>query len=295
MERTPEMRQALEQARSRYAEFQKFRRAFHPGARSWYSMQAEGETAEVRIYDAIGMFGVEASQFCDDLEKITAGKINLRINSPGGDVFDGTAIYNALLRHPAQVHVSIDGVAASMASIIALAGDTVEMAESAFYMIHKPWSWVVGTADDMRKEAVVLDKITGTAAGIYANNSELSLADVEEAMAEETWYTAQEAKDAGFIDTIFTGEDGDAKASFDLTVFSHAPEGLASGRSAGAISPKGVEKALRDAGLTQAQAKAVMACGYKGVSEQRDADPDYTPALRSMEQLTQRMNAAATS
>src|SRR4030067_1527288 len=96
----------------------------------WYEIQAKGEdTVDVLIYDEIGMWGISARDFSNDLNKVTASKINLRINSPGGSVFDGTAIFNALKRHKAEVTTYIDGLAASLASVISLCGDKVVMAD----------------------------------------------------------------------------------------------------------------------------------------------------------------------
>ena len=101
------------------------------------------------------------------MQKITAGTINVRINSPGGNVFDGVAIANAIKSHPAKTVVYIDGIAASIASIIALAGDEVVMAENAFFMFHEAWSITIGSAEDLRKEADLLDKIDGVLAQTY--------------------------------------------------------------------------------------------------------------------------------
>ena len=272
------MNPMLKLMKSRTTDFQRQQRAFHPGAKSWYSINAKDESGavDVFIFDAIGFFGVDAQEFIQELDDITATTINLRINSPGGNVFDGIAIYTAVLAHPAKVHARIEGVAASMASIIALAGDTVEMAEGAFYMIHKPWSVMVGSADEMRKEAGLLDKIEQNAINIYEQRSSLSADELRTALAEETWYTAEEAKQAGFIDSIFKGSD--SQAGFDLSVFSHLPEGL-EGKQPQRGRPelsgtKEIESALRDAGLSRAQAKAVLANGVNSIGLRDADDPD---------------------
>ncbi len=119
-----------------------------PMPKSWYRIEAAspGAEAEVYLYDEIGLFGVSAEQFVKDFAAIRAGKINLRINSPGGSVFDGMAIYQAVRRRRSETTTHIDGIAASMASIIALAADRVEMAKGASYMIHDPWVMAIGTA-----------------------------------------------------------------------------------------------------------------------------------------------------
>jgi len=259
---------SLKNMQDRYQRFLKHRQAFDPGAKSWYRMEASDDATDIYIYDAIGFFGVEAESFIRDLDRVESSVINLRINSPGGSVFDGTAMYNALRRHKATVHVQIDGLAASMASIIALAGDTVEMAENAFFMIHNPWSMVVGDSEDMRKEADILDKLSETAIKTYTQNSNLTETQVREAMTAETWYSAEEAKDAGFISNIYTG--GDSKSLFDLSVFAHAPKGMSAPKEFNADA-RGLEAVLRDAGLSHKAAKQWVS-DYN--AKQRDAASD---------------------
>jgi ATP-dependent Clp endopeptidase proteolytic subunit ClpP len=199
--------------------------------RSWYKIKAaakasEPDAVDVLIYDEISMWGVSAQDFVKDLQGVTAKTINLRINSPGGSVFDGTAIFNALKAHPAKVVAHIDGVAASIASIIALAGDEVRMSPNAFFMIHNPWGFSIGDAAEMRKMADVLDKIGGTLAKTYADKCGKPVSEVQDLMDSETWMTADEAKDAGFVDCIDgeDDEDEDLKAKFDLSGFRNAPK-----------------------------------------------------------------------
>ena len=136
--------------------------------RSWYAIRARAEGAEVSIYDEIGAYGVSAKSFLDELGALPDdGPLTLRLNSPGGSVFDAVAIYNALKRHAGPVTVWIDGIAASAASYIAMAGDEVVMPENAFLMIHDPSGFVMGTADDMRAMAEALDKIKGSLVAGY--------------------------------------------------------------------------------------------------------------------------------
>ena len=173
---------------------------------TWYNMTAaEGETsAEISIYDAIGSFDVNAKQFVDELKEINADTINLRINSPGGSVIDGNAMFNALQRHPAKVITHIDGLAASMASVIAMAGDEVHMADNALLMIHNPWTFSMGDADELRADADLLDKMSASILSSYGR-SQYEVDELKNLMDEETWFTAQEAFDAGFVDHISTG------------------------------------------------------------------------------------------
>lgn len=130
---------------------------------SWYTIRARSSGAEVLIYDEIGVYGVSAKRFLAELGALPVGApIDLRVNSPGGSVFDAVAIYNALTRHSGQITVWIDGIAASAASYIAMAGDEIVMPENAFLMIHNPAGLVMGTAEDMRAMASALDKVTAT-------------------------------------------------------------------------------------------------------------------------------------
>jgi ATP-dependent Clp endopeptidase proteolytic subunit ClpP len=193
----------------------------------WEVRNATNDVAEVFIYDAIGEdlwgTGVTAKAFIEEIGNIKASRIDLHLNSPGGSVFDGQAIYNALVRHPAQVTTYIDGLAASIASVIALAGDRVVMASNALFMIHNPMSSVAGYASDMRKMADVLDKIKDSIVNVYLEKTTLSADEVHSAMDEETWYTAQEAVQAGFASEMSAALP--VAAHFDLTAFNfkHTP------------------------------------------------------------------------
>lgn len=194
--------------------------------RSWFHARAvaAGE-AEISIYDEIGLWGVTAKDFRDSLDALgDVQRIALRINSPGGDVFDGLAIYNMLRRHGAIITATIDGVAASMASVIAMAGDTVTMPENSMLMIHDPSGAVIGTSKDMRELADALDKIKEGLVGAYASKSGLSRGQIAELMADETWLTAKEAVELGFADGIEAPVR--MAARFDLSRFRHPPSEL---------------------------------------------------------------------
>ena len=182
---------------------------------------AEGETsAEISIYDAIGSFDVNAKQFVDELKEINADTINLRINSPGGSVIDGNAMFNALQRHPAKVITHIDGLAASMASVIAMAGDEVHMADNALLMIHNPWTFSMGDADELRADADLLDKMSASILSAYGR-SQYEAEEIKDLMDAETWFTAQEAFDAGLVDHISTGLRA---AASDITAMAEGAE-----------------------------------------------------------------------
>ncbi len=148
--------------------------------------------------------------------------INLRVNSPGGSVFAARAMEQALRAHKGKVVVHIDGLAASAATFVSMAGDEVVMAKGAMFMIHKAWTGMWGNAEDLRKEADLLDKIDGTLAETYADKTGKDIAAITEWMAAETWFTAQEALDAGFATSIAEAE---AKAlAWDLSAYQNAPK-----------------------------------------------------------------------
>ena len=172
--------------------------------RNWYALTPKPSVSEteISIFDEIGMYGISAKQFISDLKAIPANdKIVLKIHSPGGEVFDGNAIFNALQRR-GNVEVQIEGLAASMATVISLAGMPVKMAENGFYMIHNPWGVAMGDAAELRDQAELLDKIRSNMVGAYAAKSGQDPEQIQEWMDAETWFTAAEAHSAGFIDEI---------------------------------------------------------------------------------------------
>lgn len=204
--------------------------------RKWFSMFAkttkdkegkEQQEAEVLIYDYIGWGGVMAKDFVTAFNALKNERITVGLNTPGGDVFDGLAIFNAIKNHAAHVTIRIDSLAASIGSVIALAGDTIQMAASAFLMVHNPWGLCVGNASEMRAMAATLEKVGGSLEKIYQRATGMSAKAVKLAMDEETWYTAEEAKAAGFVQEILgQGEEQAASAestrAFDLSSFGYA-------------------------------------------------------------------------
>lgn len=170
--------------------------------RTWFEFKnADGDNPELFIYDEIGMWGVDASEIRDKLAAIPRDRIIcLRVNSPGGDVFQALAIYNMLVDR--LVTVQIDGIAASAASLIAMAGDPVVMPENAMMMIHNPSGMVWGDSDDMRSTAEALDKIKEALIATYARKSGMDRDELWDLMTAETWLTASEAVDMGFANEV---------------------------------------------------------------------------------------------
>ncbi len=184
----------------------------------WYNIKNKaGETADIYIFDEIGTYGVTAQEFINDIKELKGLPINLRINSLGGDVFDGMAMYNVIKRRKAKTTVYIEGIAASIATIIALGADEVVMAENSLFMIHNAWGGTMGEAKDMRKTADTLDKISSELTDIYRKKTGLSYDALQEMMDEETWLNANEAYELGFVDTI--SDSIKVAAKYDVSKF----------------------------------------------------------------------------
>ena len=183
----------------------------------FYALEKSGNNeTTVTLYDEIGAFGAGSKEFLADLGKLDGQHIHLRINSPGGSVVEGTAIYNALRRHKGGVTVHIDALAASMASVIAMSGSPVYIADNALLMIHNPWTVSMGESKDLRKEADLLDKLKSTLVNAYTRKTGMDQAQVAEMMDAETWLDAVEAVALGFADAIEEGVAAAATATPEM-------------------------------------------------------------------------------
>ena len=170
---------------------------------NWYNINSKAsKVVDIYIFDEIGMGGVNAQGFIEEIKSFKDSPMNLHINCVGGDVFDGMAIFNIIKKRTAKTTVYIEGIAASMGSVIALAADSVVMAENSLFMIHNAWGGAMGEAKEMKKTAKLLDKISGEIADIYVKKTKLPYDKVKEMMDEETWLNAEEALELGFIDSI---------------------------------------------------------------------------------------------
>lgn len=188
--------------------------------RPWYSIQnaaSEDTPATVVIFDEIGYWGITAADFGREFRAIKANIINLEINSPGGNVFDGIAIYNMLNAAKANgktINATVMGIAASIASVILMAADKITMPANTMVMVHSPSGGVFGTSDDMREMADVLDKVKDSLVGTYMKRTGKSDEDIRNMLATDTFMSAQEALDNGFADEIIDAIEMTAK--FDL-------------------------------------------------------------------------------
>lgn len=229
---------------------------------------------------------VTPKQFREEMDGLgDVSELRVMINSGGGDVFAGQAIHSMLARHPAKVTVFVDGLAASIASIVAMAGDTVVMPRNAMMMVHNPWTVGVGDAREFRKIAETLDHIRESMLAAYQAKTGMDRPALLALLNKETWLTAEEAVDQGFADEIeetkavaaalvrpgvvaFNGQE------FDLGRFQHPPtfpERDPRDAAARGVTKRTAERALRDAGLSRDQAKALVARGW--TEPERDAPP----------------------
>tara|TARA_R100001530_G_scaffold45609_1_gene34369 strand:- start:232 stop:1242 length:1011 start_codon:yes stop_codon:yes gene_type:complete len=187
--------------------------------RNWFDIKAESSTdvVDVYIFDEVGTFGINAQSFIEEIKSYKGQPMDLHLNCVGGDVFEGMAIYNVIKKRKAKTTVYIEGIAASMGSVIALAADEVIMAENSLFMIHNAFGGAMGEADEMRKTAAVLDKISNEIADIYTKKTNLPFGRIKEMMDEETWLNANEAFELGFVDSI--SDAIKVAAKYDISKF----------------------------------------------------------------------------
>lgn len=191
--------------------------------------QARGQRGEIWLYDQVGESfwgeGVSAKSFQKDLNNLGGvTQIDLRINSPGGDVFDGFAIYNLLAQHPATVNVYVDGVAASIASIIAMAGESINMAKNSMMMIHNPQGVAIGDENEMDRVKALLKQVKGSLTTTYVDRTGQDEKNIAKWMDDETWMNAETAVELGFADRVIAAQA--VAACFDISHFRNVPQAL---------------------------------------------------------------------
>ncbi|WP_237331719.1 head maturation protease, ClpP-related [Ralstonia syzygii] len=196
-----------------------------------FEVRAEDGADEVSIflYDVIDPYwGVGAEAFAKALASITAGTIHLRVNSPGGDVFEARAMVAAIGAHSAKVIAHIDGLAASAATYVAMAADEVRIADGAFMMIHQAWTFSMGNAADLRAQADLLDKVDASIVADYARKTGKDAGQIAQWMADETWFTSAEAVENGFADTVVQNDKGSSATQnrWTLAAYQKVPKAL---------------------------------------------------------------------
>lgn len=235
-------------------------------------LNADGAEATVYLYDVIdSYYGMDPAAFVKDFNAITAKTIHLRINSPGGDVFGGRAMATAIAQHKSNVIAHIDGLAASAASYVAIAADSVEMAPGSFMMIHNAWTVAFGNADDLLQTAALLEKIDGSLAADYAKKTGKSVEQIAAWMSAETWFTAEEAVEQGFANSVSSDESEGVDNAWDLSLFDRAPKA----KGTAVLSASQIEDAAKKA----ADEAAALAA-------EEQANLDHADRVRRLEMLT---------
>jgi ATP-dependent protease ClpP protease subunit len=173
-----------------------------------FQLSTSTQSAKLYVSGVIGGFDLDATEFVQAVHALDVKQIDLHINSPGGFVWDTVAMYEALRAHPATVTTHVDGLAASAASFLALAGDTVQTAKASRWMIHDAQVVAIGSPADIREAADIGDAVSNDIAGIYADRAGGKPAAWRKAMTATTWYSAQQAVDAGLADRVATKHSG---------------------------------------------------------------------------------------
>jgi ATP-dependent protease ClpP protease subunit/glutaredoxin len=195
---------------------------YHPSVkRSWFNIAQENDalSVDLYLYDDIGMFGVKAKDLIEEVNTVKAQNLKVHINSYGGEIDEGIAIYSYLSRFPGEVTIYIDGIAASIASVIAMAGDKVIMSPAGLMYIHNPWTMTAGDAEDLQREAANLTKRKAALVAVYAEKTGLPSATIEKLMDDETLLNAEEAVELGFADEIESADRPDEARAYAATMF----------------------------------------------------------------------------
>jgi ATP-dependent Clp protease protease subunit len=215
------------------------------------------DDAVLFVFDILGWPFNDINAMIRDLSAIKPKNLLVRLNSPGGDPIDTFAFYHALKNYSAKVTVRIEALAASAASFLALAGSEVQAYPSSLLMIHNSYVMAVGNRFELAEIADILEKIDGNMQDIYTAKTKIGKREMSDMMKAETWFTAKEAKERGFVDTILEGKA--VKAAFDLSMFANAPDGIGDDSQGRDLTRKETEHALRQAGASREYARAVAA------------------------------------
>ena len=255
-------------------------------SKQWFKITAKETSAEVSIFGDIGSSwwgdSVTLADFKAEFDQVRdKAEIRVLVNSPGGDVWDGMGIYNLLSGVRQKVTVEVLGMAASIASIIALAGKELVMGAGSFYMIHNPITFAAGGSGDLRKIADLLDTVRGQMVGIYSQRTALSTEELESAMDEETWYTAEQAVESGFASSVADYGDVQMVASSDLSKYpyAHVPvEMIADEKPSEApTNIREFEDRVRGMGFSKREATAIASHGFP---HRDDAEQEQAPGTR---------------
>jgi ATP-dependent Clp protease protease subunit len=248
--------------------------------------------ATIYLYGDIGgWFGIDHQEWIKELNSLTADTIHIRIDSSGGDIFAARAMKTAVMQHKAKTIGHVDGLAASAASFFLMGCDEAEIVDGGFIMVHKAMSMIdilgyyneddlAELCEEMQKEMQLHGKINESIANDYAKKTKKKKEECLGWMEEETWFTAQDSLDNGLVDRIYEGEA--VEGNHDLSIYAKVPDSLKCRDKSASKLKRAAEKALRDAGFSDKQAKTIIAKGYQ--EDSRDGDqtvtnPPETPAV----------------
>lgn len=228
----------------------------------WWRVEAkDGEDDQIIVYDVIGWPFNDATELIKAIAGCSGKPVSMRINSPGGDVFDALAVTHAITAH-GNVTTINDALVASAASYMFTAGKKRKAYKGSMTMIHEPWTMAFGNQFDMREVADLLAQISDNMVDMYADTTSVGKRELREMMKAGTWMKATIAKDKGFVDEIITGKEK-TKAEFDLSMYANVPDELILNNGDNEPDKRTIEKALRDVGFSQNKAKAFIARGLK--------------------------------
>lgn len=228
--------------------------------KSWFNFEAKAsESPTIYIYGTIGAYDIGAKDFVKELNEIKAKEATLRMHSPGGNVFEGMTIFNAIEEHPANIKGQVDGMCGSICSVIAMACDTLTMAKGSMMMIHNASGAPVGNSKEIRKIADVLDQIDVIQAKAYQAKTGMMLRDIKELMDKETFMNADKAKSLGFCDAV--GNQMAVKAEVDFSCLGNVPDEVRAMFVEKDVpaNERDLEAVLRDAGISKKEALIAVA------------------------------------
>lgn len=238
----------------------------------------------VFVYGDIGgWYGVDHQEWIKELNAITTDTIHVRIDSQGGDVFAARAMKTAIMQHKAKIIGHIDGLAASAASFFAMGCDELEIVDGGFLMIHNAMSFMdilgyfniddlEGLCEEVQKEMSLHAQLNESIANDYAKKTKKPCAELMSMMDEETWINASDSLAQGFVDRVYDGKP--VEGSYDLSIYNKVPDQLQVRVQGSSKLKRAAEKALRDAGFSDKQAKTIIAKGYQDTTEQDSRDGD---------------------
>jgi len=248
--------------------------------------------ATIYLYGDIGgWFGIDHQEWIKEFNALTADTVHLRVDSSGGDIFAARAMKTCIEQHKSKVIAHVDGLAASAASFMIMGADEIEIVDGGFIMVHKAMSMIdilgyfneddlEDLCENMQKEMQLHAKINESIANDYAKKTKKKKEECLGWMEDETWFTAQESLDNGLVDRIYDGEP--VEGNHDLSIYAKVPDSLRNIEKSASKLKRAAEKALRDAGFSDKQAKTIIAKGYQDDSRDGDqtvTDPPATPPV----------------